>query len=158
MEKWIDTEVSDLLNIAGRLQPEGEPLDLRDREYTPEEMAQMRSYLSRQRKSIDLINAALARAWQLDHTDEVWDDGANEWSVRRAKTRTVIDNELFMRYVSDLSLDELEKAFSAGQLGRVIKVRSLGPTMRETLLDETEIHDRLSIESKPVEMDMPETK
>ena len=143
--KWIRTEVSELLRLAGRLSPEGEGLDLRDRDYAPEDMAQLRSYLSTMRRSIDLINSAMAKAWQLDHTDEVWDDGNNTWKVGRTKGKRIIDEDLFYEWLASKDEDELARLVSA----TAVKVGGMTPAERETLLDETEVNDRLSISAKP---------
>jgi len=56
-------EVYDLIDLAERLEPESEGIDLTDREYTFEQMAGLRGRLSRMRKAIDIINKGLARAW-----------------------------------------------------------------------------------------------
>lgn len=56
-------EVYDLIDMAERLGPEGEGLDLTDREYTFEQMAGLRGRLSRMRKAIDIVNKGLALAW-----------------------------------------------------------------------------------------------
>jgi len=143
--EWIRDETNDLLELARHLQPEGEPIDLRDHEFTPEQMALLRSHLSTMRKGIDLISAALAKAWQLDHTDEVWNDGNATWSVKRAKTKSIIDADLFYDWLASKDADQLARLISAS----AIKVGGMTPSERETLLDETEVHDRLTITPKP---------
>lgn len=52
-----------LIELAERLAPEGEGLDLTDVEYTFEEMATLRTLLSSMRGAIDIVNKALAKAW-----------------------------------------------------------------------------------------------
>ncbi len=56
-------EAYDLIELARRLLPEDEGIDLTDREYTFEEMATMRTRLSGMRRAIDIVNKGLARAW-----------------------------------------------------------------------------------------------
>ena len=97
------------------------------------------------RRSIDLISAGLAKAWQLDHTDEVWNDGNATWSVKRAKTKSIIDTDLFYDWLASKDAEQLARLVSA----TAVKVGGMTPAERETLLDESEIHDRLTITPKP---------
>ena len=143
--EWIQSETEHLFDLTRYQQPEGEPIDLRDQEYTPEQMATLRSHLSTMRKGIDLISAALAKAWQLDHTDEVWNDGNATWSVKRAKTKSIIDTDLFYDWLASKDAEQLARLVSA----TAVKVGGMTPAERETLLDESEIHDRLTITPKP---------
>jgi hypothetical protein len=141
-------EVTELLELATMVQPEGEPLDLQDREYTPTEMSELRSHLSQQRRNIDLINNALARAWQSDYPNERYDDGANEWWVGRTKGKHIVDAEMFYAWLATKDAGQLAKLVSPS----AVKVGGMTPVERETHLDETPINDRLSIKSKPTEM------
>jgi hypothetical protein len=141
----LKAEAKRLLALASRLSPEGEGIDLGDMDYTPEEMAQIRSYLSVMRRSIDSVNSALAKKWQLSNTDEVWDDGANTWYVSKSKGKRIIDTDLFYEWLETKDSDELSRLVSA----TAVKVGGMTPTERETLLDETAVNDRLSITSKP---------
>lgn len=141
----LKAEAKRLLALASRLSPEGEGIDLGDMDYTPEEMAQIRSYLSVMRRSIDAVNSALAKKWQLSSTDEVWDDGANTWYVSKSKGKRIIDTDLFYEWLETKDSDELSRLVSA----TAVKVGGMTPTERETLLDETAVNDRLSITSKP---------
>ena len=150
-DKWLRNEVSELLRLAGRLQPEGEPLDLTDREYAMEDMAALRSYLSSQRRSIDLINGALAKVWHREFEGGTFDDGANVWSVGTTKGKRVIDLDLFYQWLSEKDAEQLAKLVS----GNSIKVTGMTPVERETLLDETSTNDKLTIKSKPSDMVTP---
>ena len=147
-DKWLTQQTDRLMQLANRVQPEGEPLDLRDREYDPEDMAALRSHLSQMRRNIDLINTALAQAWRLDHQHKVFDDGVNVWYVGKSKGKRIIDLDLFYSWLSEKDNDQLSKLVSAN----AVKVTGMTPVERETLLDETEVNDRFSIKSKPSEM------
>ena len=146
--KWLRQEVSELLRLAGRLQPEGEPLDLTDREYTMEDMAALRSYLSTQRRNIDLINGALAIVWHAEYEGGTFDDGTNVWSVGKSKGKRIIDLDLFYQWLNEKDNEQLAKLVSA----TAVKVGGMTPVERETLLDETEVNDRLTIKSKPSDL------
>lgn len=146
--KWLRAEVNELLNLAGRLQPEGEPLDISDKEYSMAEMAELRSYLSTQRRNIDLINKALAVEWQGQYEGGTHDDGTNVWSVGKTKGKRVIDLDLFFQWLSEKDSEQLSRLVSE----RAIKVTGMTPVERETLLDETATNDTFSIKSKPSDM------
>ncbi len=52
-----------LIELAQRIGPEGEGIELTDMEYEFQEMAELRNLLSSVRKAIDIVNKGLARAW-----------------------------------------------------------------------------------------------
>ena len=70
----ISNEALELIRLADKLVPEGEGLDLSDKEYTVQDLIEIKQELSRMRKSIDETNRALAAAW----LNQYGDTGA-EW-------------------------------------------------------------------------------
>ena len=62
-EKQVTTEAHRLIDLATKLLPEGEGLDVSDMEYKFEDMAKLRDKLSHMRHAIDGVNKALAEAW-----------------------------------------------------------------------------------------------
>ncbi len=146
--KWVRQQVDDLLRIAQRLAPEGEGIDLTDKGYAMEDIAEIRSFISRQRKAIDIISAALAVAWDTDHGALSYDDGTNTWSVGRTKGKRIIDDEQFYKWLATKDADQLAKLVSAS----AVKVGGMSPVERETLIDETPHNDKLFVKSKPNDM------
>lgn len=144
----LKQDIDELIALADMVQPEGEPLDLTDREYTIEHMSQLRSRLSQIRRDIDLINNALARAWDKDHRDKVTNDGANIWYVGRTKGKKVVDADMFFEWLATRTPDELRRLITPTNT----KVSGMTPSERETHFDESEVNDRLSIKSKPSDM------
>ena len=144
-DKWVKLETTNLLRLAGRLQPEGEGLDLTDQEYAMEDMAELRSHLSTMRRSIDIISRALAEAWDEEYGGKVWDDGASSWKVTRAKTKQFVDSDAFYEWMATLSPERLRRLVAIGG----IKVGGFEDAERQTFLDESPVNDRLSITSKP---------
>lgn len=147
-ERWARAEVSNLLAIAERLNPEGEPLDLSDRPYEPSDMAELRSLLSTMRSSIDAISNALARAWEAEFPDQVHHDGTNKWWVGRAKKKEWIKDSGFHQWLTTLDADRLATLINPN----TVKVTGLTPVERETFFDESRRTDRLSIQSKPIDL------
>ncbi len=137
--------IAELLDLANRLGPESEGLDLTDRDYTPQEMVQLRSELSRMRKGIDLVNNALARAWAETHPHEAYEDETNRWYLGRTKGKKIVDPSAFYAWLATLDADRLSKLVSAAS----VKVGGFDEVERSTFLDETPTNDRLSIKSTP---------
>lgn len=61
--KQIKAEAHALIDLAVLLAPEAEGVDLSDKEYTPQQMAELKDRLSRMRKAIDVVNKGLATEW-----------------------------------------------------------------------------------------------
>ena len=145
MSRWAKKEVEILLRLAGRLQPEGEGLDLTDQEYAMEDMAELRSYLSTMRSSIDIISAALAVAWDEEFGGKSYDDGTNDWKVGRTKGKQFADADGFFQWMSTLDADQLSRLVSVNG----IKVSGMSEGERQTFLDESPRTERLSLGYKP---------
>lgn len=143
-KKWLQTEVTSLLNLAGRVAPEGEGLDITDREYAMEDMAELRSFLSSQRKAIDVISNALARAWDEQFGGKTYDDGTNTWKVGRSKGRRLVDEDSFYNWMASLDADQLKALVSV----HGIKVSGMSEGERQTFLDESPTTDRLSLNGR----------
>ena len=144
-DKWVRQETINLLRLADRVQPEGEGLDLTDQEYAMEDMSALRSYLSSMRRNIDIINAALAVAWDEEHGGKTYDDGTNTWKVGRSKTKRFADADGFFQWMTTLDADQLSRLVSVNG----IKLLGMTEGQRQTFLDESPVNDRLSITSKP---------
>ena len=143
--QWVKTQVAELLRLAGRLSPEGEGLDLLDEEYAMEDMAELRSYLSTMRSSIDIVSRALAEAWNEEFGGKTWDDGTNTWKVGRTKGKSLVDADAFYEWMTTLDADQLKKLVSI----HGIKVGGMTEGERQTFLDESPTNDRVSLTSKP---------
>ncbi len=137
-------EMLELIDLAKRLDPEDEGIDISDREYTPEQMAGIRSLLSTTRKAIDMVGAALAIEWDAEYKGEYYNDGANIWSVGRTKGKKVIDLDSFYAWLATKDADEMSKLISA----TAIKLTGMSDQERSTFLDESPTSDRLTLKSK----------
>ena len=143
-QKWVRDESIELINLAQLVAPEGEGLDLADKEYSMAKIAELRSYMSSQRSAIDRVGAALTAVWESEFKDEQYDDGINTWSIGRTKGKVVIDDDQFYKWLATKDADQLAKLISA----TAVKVGGMSVVERETLLDETPRTDRLSIKYK----------
>jgi nucleosome binding factor SPN SPT16 subunit len=137
----LKKEVRELIELAQRLRPEGEGIDLSDREYSTQDMAEIRSYISGQRKAIDVISGAIAVEWNDKHKDKSYDDGNNIWSLSRTKGKVIVDSEQFYKWLATKDADQLAKLVSA----TAVKVGGMSVVERETLLDETPRTEKLSL-------------
>lgn len=144
-DRWVRGEAEQLLRLAGRVQPEGEGLDLTDQEYAMEDMAGLRSYLSSMRKNIDIINAALAVAWDEEFGGKDYDDGTNDWKVGRTKGKKLVDADAFYGWMATLDADRLARLVSVAS----IKVGGMNESERQNFLDESPYNDKLTLKFKP---------
>ena len=147
--EWSKQEALRLIELAALINPEGEPLELLDLEYSTKQMAELRSLLSSMRSSIDAVNNALARAWDTEHKGVDYNDGTNRWWVGRTKKKEFIKDSNFYEWLATLDQDRLETLITPTN----IKVGGLTEVERSTFFDETKRTDRLSIQNKPIALD-----
>ena len=140
----IQAAATELIRLALMVGPEDEGLDLSDLEYTIEQLAHLRSELSSQRRAIDMVNKALARAWDENYGNEVYEDEFKEWYLGRPKGKKVIDTETFYAWLATKDADELSRIVSTS----AVKVGGMSPVERDTLLDETSTQKELTINSR----------
>jgi hypothetical protein len=144
-QKWVRNEVNNLLGTAAKVKPEGEGMDLTDQEYAMEDMAEIRSFISGMRSSIDLISAALARAWEEQYGEgKTYDDGGRTWKVGHTKGRRLVDEDMFYAWMASLDADQLRKLVSV----HGIKVSGMTEGERQTMLDESPTNDKLSLNAR----------
>lgn len=140
----IQAAATELIRLAQMVGPEDEGVDLSDLEYTIEQLAHLRSELSGQRRAIDMVNKALAVAWDDNYGNAVYEDEFKQWYLGRAKGKRVIDPDTFYAWLATKDADELSRLVSAS----AIKVGGMTPVERDILLDETSTQKELSINNK----------
>lgn len=140
----IQGAATELIRLAITVGPEDEGLDLSDLEYTIEQLALLRNELSGQRRAIDMVNKALAQAWDAQYGNGVFEDEFKEWYLGRAKGKRVIDPDTFYAWLATKDADELARLVSAS----AIKVGGMTPAERDSLLDETSTQKELSINNR----------
>ena len=138
----------DLMQLADKVAPEGEPLDLTDRDMTLDELVQLRSQLSSWRKAIDLANKALAKYWDEKFPGQKFDNGYGEWSVGNTKMKELVGDDLFMEFLASKDADGLKRLFTPSRLATVVKVSGMTPAERDTFISEVFTDAGLSINRK----------
>jgi len=135
-----------LLDIAVRYVDEGEPMVIDD-ELTPEEMSQLRSYLSTMRKGIDLVNKGLAVKWVDEDAGTYADkDAGTLWYVGKPKGKKVVDGDMFFQWLASKDADELSKLFNPN----AVKVGGMSEAERSTHLDERPTAKDVTLLNKPL--------
>ena len=134
-----------LLDLADRIGPEGEGMDVLDEDFTIDELVQLRSKLSSMRKAIDVVNKALAKYWHDQYTGQTHDTEYDTWYVTQRKGKRAWDDTLFFDWLASKDATELSKLVSVS----AVKVSGMSPSERETLLDESPTSETVSIESRP---------
>jgi len=142
-KRQSEAKATALVKMAMPLTSEGELLDLTDNEWTMEDIVRMKSYLSTQRKAIDMVNKAFAIYWDEIHHDEVFEEEFTKWSVGTTAGKRIIDDTQFFEWLASKSAIELTKLVSA----TAIKVGGMSPAERNTLLDETPTNMNKTIKS-----------
>jgi len=132
-----------LVKMTMPLTGEGEPLDLMDEDFSMEDIVRMKSYLSNQRKAIDMVNKAFAVYWDEMHHDEIFEEEFTKWSVGTTAGKRIVDDTKFFEWLASKSAIELTKLVSA----TAIKVGGMSPAERDTLLDETPTNMNKTIKS-----------
>lgn len=109
----IEAEAHALIDLGIKMKPEGEGIDLTDREYQLPDIIRIKRMLSTMRSTIDMLTPALAAYWESEYPgistdldDEHWWLSANKkWKLREDKAEdfaewlTKQDPELVSRIV-----------------------------------------------------------
>ncbi len=142
--KELREESESLLNLAQRVGPEGEGLEIDD-DYEVEEIVQLRSHLSSVRKAVDVVNKGLAKLWLREFPNVRYSDEFVEWYLGQAKGKKVIEPDAFYQWLATLDAERLSKIIAVSS----IKVGGMTETERMTFLDETPTSQTLRIMNKP---------
>ena len=146
----VDKMAAELIELGILIAPEAEGLDLSDRDFDMEALAQLRSRLSSMRVAIDLVNKALAVYWHETYPGEKLLTGNVEWKVGRSKTKELVDPDMFMAFLASKDVDGLARLFNPSRLTSVVKVSGMTPAERETFIIERYTNAGLSIGHKEV--------
>jgi len=134
--KELRAEALELIELARKLGPEGEGIEFADREWTMEELVQLRSHLSAMRTGIDIVNSGLARYWDETFPGEKFMMDHTEWSVGKTRVRRVVDPDLFIEWVASLDAEQLATLVNPNRLVTVVKTSGMSPAERDTHLSE----------------------
>lgn len=136
----------ELIALASLVTKEGEGMDLADLDMSLEDIVRMRSMLSGWRSSIDGINKALAKKWDIEHGNAVYDDEFTRWFLSRPKGKRALDADLFYEWLATKDAEELKKLVPV----RSIKVSGMSQAERTTLLNEEPTSQDVVIQNKPI--------
>jgi hypothetical protein len=132
-DKRLEQEALDLIEMAHKLLPEGEGLDLTDREYIIEDIIRLGRTLSGMRSAIDKINAALAGAWWDEYGDVALTlDEKHYWLAppRKVKIQPGMEDAFF-----DWLKDQDNEIVAAVVPAHSLRVTRIPPVMKDTCLD-----------------------
>ena len=149
VEKSIRVEMRELLELAGRLGPEGEGLDLTDREYDFENMAQLRARFATMRSSIDIVNKALARAWHDKDPDGYYESEHMKWWLGYSKKQAWQSDESaegFATWLKEQDVDVVARIVTAYG----VRIGQVDKAARATFFDEVKGSAQATIQSKPL--------
>ncbi len=142
-------EAQELINLAIRLGPEDEGLDLTDREYNLEQLAALRLTLSTIRGACDIAANGLAAAWaDIDPDGYIEMDGLKFW-LGKVKGKRWVDDTSAFGFADWLKKQDVETIASIlAPYG--LKVGQIDKAARNTFLDETPGVAKSTIQNKPI--------
>ena len=140
--------VYDLLDLAHRLGPEDEGIDLSDLDLSAEQMADLRSRASSIRKSCDIVGKALALEWERQEIGTRFIDN-HQWWVGGTKTMHYQNEEAALAFAKWLKEQDPETIVAIlPKNPNVLRKTPLGGA-RATFFDDTyEGTERL--QNKPI--------
>jgi len=139
----VDEQVRGLLDLAMRLMPEGEGIDLTDKDYETEDLVALKNRVSTIRSACDVVNHALARVWKNDHLGERYVDEFNTYYLDKTRGKKAIDRKAFYEWLATKDAAELSTLVADYN----IKTGGMTSAERATFLDESPTTDRFTIKS-----------
>ena len=140
----------ELLDLARRLGPEGEGLDVSDLDLSVEDLVEIKSIVGQLRTAGEVVNRALAQEWNDQYKGQAIDYGKDTYYLGYASKRIFKPGKdiEFAMWLKDQSAEEIRKIVSVN----AIRVSPLGrpdSPLREKFFDEERTSDDLRIVSKP---------
>ena len=144
---WSETdEAMELLYQAALLGPEGESIDLNG-DYSLEEIVRIKQAIGTLRKAGEVVNRALAQAWEHNFPDTVYTgDDWNDYGLSFAPKRVFQpDRELaFAAWLKDQDQETIAQI--VGLSG--IRVRPIPWSVRDAVFDEEQTSEDLRITAR----------
>lgn len=143
----LEKEALELIDLAMRLGPEGEGIDVVDREYLLEDMIRLKGTLSRIRTATEVANRALAEAWMDQYGNVAMHLDGDNWWVAHARKVIFQDNMArpFAEWLKAQPVETIEKVVSVAS----IRVTPLGAA-KDTFLDTKPSSAHRTIQHKPI--------
>ena len=141
----------ELMDLARRLGPEGEGLDVSDLDLELEDLIEIKSLTGQLRKAGEAVNRALAQYWNDNYQGRSQEYGEDLYFLGYASKRVFREGQdiEFAKWVKEQEPELIVKLFAAYN----IKVSPLGrpdSPLREQFFDEEKTSDDLRIQTKPI--------
>ncbi len=144
----IFDEAFDLIEMALWLDPEGEGLDLTDREYELEEIVALRDLLSRMRRGIDITNRALAQAWEADYHGQSYETEDEIFYLGKTYHNVFSDDgTAFAEWLKEQPVEKIRQIVKADSV-RVTPIGDKDSVIRQTLFDKKATNDDIRIQRR----------
>jgi hypothetical protein len=143
----LERDALELIKLSLYLEPEGEGMDLTDREYSLENIIRLKGTLSRMRSGIDATNRALAAAW-FDQYGNVGtnQDGEHYWL---APNTTLKFQENMSRPFAEWLKAQDPETIEAIVPAYGVRRGQFLPAVRDTFFDVKETSKDRRIQNKP---------
>jgi hypothetical protein len=131
----LERSAMDLIDLALKLLPEGEGIDLGDQDYDDvTDIIRLRYTLTRIGNAVKEVNRALAIEWEERFDPDEWVElEGNVWSLGTNRKVVYIEGmeEAFGEWVKDQPAEKIAKIMPA----RSLRVTHMGNAARDTFLD-----------------------
>lgn len=144
----VEAEATELIALSLLVSPEGEGMDVTDREYSLKDIVRLRATLARMYTGIKEANRALAAAWHTAYPYDAIDlDGQHWWIApnKRKEFQPGMDRA-FAEWLKAQDPESIDKIITA----RGLRVSALTPAVRNTFLDEEPMDEVQRIQHKPI--------
>jgi len=147
----MQQQIIELMNLARRLGPEGEELDLEDHDFTIEELVEAKSIIGQYRTAGEVVNRALAQYWNNHFEGVALDYGLDTYYLGYNSKRVFREGQdlVFAEWLKEQTPEDIAKIVSVGAI-RVSPLGTKDSPLREQFFDEEKTSDDLRIQTRPV--------
>jgi len=150
MKEAIRLEMQGLIDLAERIGPEAEGVDLTDRDYEFEDMAMLRSRFATMRRAIDIVNKGLAKAWHDKDPKGFYEDEQMKYWLGFSKKQQWQDPEVSPEGFASWLKEQDVETIAAIVPAYGVRIGKVDPVARATFFDEVKGSAQATIQSKPL--------
>lgn len=145
-ESSVELQALELIDLAIRLGPEGEGLELADKDYEMEDLVALKDRLSTMRNAIDIVNRSLASYWWEFYPNKSYRSRYDFHWLGRTRKKRARNKAAFYEWLATKNTAQLARLVADYN----IKVGGMSKDERSEYLDESELSMQASIQSKPL--------
>lgn len=147
-DKQIERETDELIELGLKVVPEGEGMNLLDKEYTLDDIVRLKIRLTRIRGVLDAAGRALGELWEEEYLGKGTEVNDDYWWMGPTRKVEYIEGmeEAFGEWIKDQTPEQIIAIIPA----RTLRVSKMGNAARDTFLDTNSDGKRKSIQHKDI--------